>query len=598
MLKNNLNIAIAVFFLVLFSISAYGNNPLLQLNELNSKFDSFNSFFISDTLNQTRISSTSNDFYHNLTLNKIPLFSLFDGNYNFIFLKNYLCENNNDANFNCDSLYLIKDTLISNVLLYSGNKNGMLNGFHLGKEKNFFWKFNPIFESSGGYYYSTASKEKPLREEFLENSAYQNIGINAEFGFEGRKSKISLASSFNISKLYIPTNINVFNSVKKHFNDYNEYIIDVKFENSFENNITLNGNIFAKKLFRNLGSTIDSNVIKFGIYVTNFEIDEYSYGGNLNTTLPIFSSQKNTLVSFLYEQNVFLYTNFSKYFRSRTESENIELSILQSFLLTDNFDINFEGKFKERAVLYSELGTLPGNSSSIDYKVTLNYNITNSQKFTFFFKKYNFFPFISQYYNLEEEQFGNHRLRDENWYLFCFSYDNRLDNFNFKIELQSNFGNNIFNSAKNIKYSTQDLVYEQIKNLSSAIELKYKLESLKIINNIAYFWKIDYSENTKINPNYKLPSFADKFLINYQFLYGISASININYFGKFDIYDPKINKINGTENIFLLDFIMQKDFSNQYFFFALNNILNNYYELQSGIPEAGLNFQLGVKLNF
>jgi hypothetical protein len=594
-----LNIIIAVFFLLFNSFSLYGNNPLPPLNELNEKFDSFNSFLIPDSLNQLRISSTANDFYFSLSLNQIPLYSLFDGNYNFTFLKNYLFENNFMPYFNYDSLNILKDTLITNIFLYSGNKNGLLNGFHFGKKKNYFWKFNPIFESSGGYYYSKSTKEKPFNVEFLENSAYQNIGINSEFGFEGKRSMISLATSLNISKLYIPPNSHLINDLKKHFNDYNEYIIEVKFVNIFENDISLNGNIFAKKIFRNLGSTVDSNVIKFGEYITNFEIDEYAYGGNLFVTLPIFPSQKNTIISFLYYQNVFLYTDFLKFFRNRTESENIELSLVQSFNISNNLNFNLESKLKGRAILYSELGTSPANCSSFDNKISLNYNFSNFNQLTLLLKNYSFFPFVSQYYNFTEKKFSHHSLQDEKWYSLCLTYENIINNnFNLKLEFQSNYGKDIFTYNPELLYSTQNINYDNLKNLSSAIKLFYKSESLTIQNNFTYFFKLDYDEKIKNNPNYKLPKFADNFLLSYLLDYGITSKININYLANLDIFDTKMNKINSNNNIFLVDIIFKKDFSNQNFFFTLNNILNKYYELQSGFPEAGLNFQLGVELNF
>jgi hypothetical protein len=125
-----------VFFLHFVQSNSQTNVKSVIGIEPNTDFIDNTIFLQPDTLNQLKLSSISNKSYHILQLDGIPLFSLFDGQYNYTFLKNFNLKNTGST-FNAIKLSkpLTKDSLSADVILFSSNYNGLLQA-KIFKKKN------------------------------------------------------------------------------------------------------------------------------------------------------------------------------------------------------------------------------------------------------------------------------------------------------------------------------------------------------------------------------------------------------------------------------------------------------------------------------
>lgn len=556
--------------------------------------------YFPDSLMEIRLSGISHSVYYGITNSSIPLYSLFDGSYNYNFIKQNIDINLAKLNKNTtDSINLNKDSIISKILLYSGNKDGLLEGVSKGNIKNYFWSFTPVFESSGGYYYSNKKTANYTDLIFLENSAYQNIAFNVEGGIRNNKSSISLSALINISNLYVPINLNNLSPIKQHFSDYDEFIEMLKFENYFNENLKFEGNIFVKKFLRNFGSNIDTNSFPITGYISSTQIDEYSYGGNLSILTPLFIKQKDFKLTFNYSQDVFLYSYIVKKWKLRAESEELFIKASQAVPLTDFLSLNLSVELQQRAIIYSEFGKIPANNSNYNLDISSNYKLSDAQSFSVRLMKFAFVPFVSQYYDLNGTQQGNINLDPENWLETDLRSNTNISNIgNIQAGIIFSTGNNVLYPSPSDSGKFTYLSAGLVKAVNLYCNFEIYWFNFKLANLFSFALLNTNNSEIQLEPTYRVPKLADAFTMDYQFDFGLDLQLQANYNSGIRIFNQQESAIEYTKKSIIFNFQAQQKFSNQYFYINLKNLTNEYYEYNYGIPEAGLNFQIGIILSF
>lgn len=591
---------IFLIFFLFSNVITYSQNQLI-----NEVFENYNVLFSNnfynfsqDTLNQLQISSTTNISSKIIEIDKIPLFSRFDGNYNIQFFKNFLMNKKDSSIFffekNADSQ---KDSSSYQFFLFSSNYNGLLMGKTFVKKKNFFWRINPVFESSGGYYYSNRSSENLFDLRFLENSSYQNIGLDLGVGFLNNSSEISLNILYNVSNLYIPVKLSDTTKYKQHFNSYDSFLGYLKFKNQFTDNLTFEGNFFFKRFLRNYGSSLDSSFIILHKYNSKFEIDEFNYGGNLLLGYNPFNLVYPLDINFCYSQNIFLLTNAFNQNRTRTESENLSISLGQKFSITNKLNLNLEGDLNSRAILYSELGKIPANKSQIDYKICLDYQLGDSSIVDFDFNKFYVFPFISNYFGIQPNQLENGNLNSEDWSEFTANYSELFSNFNLKISGDFSIGKNIifpyFLDSSKFRYESSG----KLSSFGAVFEINFNLFSLefKTITKVNFE---DFSvDNLKLIQAYRLPDFSNFISINKKFDFGLNITLNNNYTGGLYSFDSNSQEIKRMKKFLIMNLLLQQKVYSQDLFLGIRNLTNQLYETNYSVPLPGINVLFGVNIN-
>jgi hypothetical protein len=589
-----------VFFLLFVQSNSQSNVKSVIGIETNTDFIDNTIFLQPDSLNQIKLSSISNKSFHILQLDGIPLFSLFDGQYNYTFLKNFNLKNTG-LNFNTIKLSkpLTKDSLSADVILFSSNYNGLLQANIFKKKNSLYFRLNSSFESSGGYYYSNRTKENVVDLRFLENSAYQNIGIALSTGFLNNTSDISLNLLYNKSKLNVPIKLNDKSKFKQQFNVYDALLGYMKFENKFNDKIHLWGNFFFRKFVRDYGSSYDSTYIMFRQFNSKLEIDEYNYGGNLFMNYNLINPENPTFLHFNYSQNIFLFSNESDQDRVRTESENLSILLEQKVLLSENFDAVIGAKLNSRAILYTEFGEIPENKSILDYHANLNYHLEDSSMISFKYEKYSIFPLVGNYFELRPNQYENIELKSERWNDFSLSYSTNLfDIFNTKITAQYSQGSNInyplFIDTTHYKFSSDG----NLKAFGGIFELKFEVFDVAF-SSITRFSLQDFSEEKlKIVQAYRLPVFSEELMLSKEFDFGLSMNLKSNYRKGIKGFNFNEGRIRNFKDFFVMDLLINQKVFSENIFLAVRNLTNQYYEYNFLIPEPGINFLFGLSLSF
>jgi hypothetical protein len=593
--------SIFIVFLFPFIIFAEINHEILSSTGIMAKESLLKSMFLvlPDSLNQRVLTSLSNSSYEILSFDGIPAYSLFDGKYHFDFLKNIDLKNSYSI---LDSARLsvnkLTDTSENKILLFSSNFNGLLSTNFYKQKKHLYYKIRTDFASSGGYYYSGKTEENDIDLIFLENSSFQNLGLNGSFGFFNKNSDISINLIYNKSKLYVPIRLMDTSKLSQHFNVYDSFYGYLKFDNFFSEKLHIFGNFFLRQMVRNYGASFDTVYIPIKLYNSKLEIDEYNYGANLFVDFNTFGLINPTRASAEYTQNIFLFSNEGNLDRVRTESENLGIKLHQKILYTDALYSIFSIGLKSRAILYSDFEVLPANKSTFEFKGVLNYS-TRKSVFEFLVCKFSVFPFAAGYFTLQPSQIGNLDLKSENWLEFQFAFEEKFEN-NFSLELKS-----IFSKGTNVNYptnvdSSRYSYYSdgEITGLSSEFILKAEFFTVLCKAGSKLFFNLNESNKLSLSQPYRIPKYTQTLLLNKDFPFGLSVCLNATYQLGVTAFNFSKNRVETLSNYMTADLLINQKIFDQNLFIAIRNLTNQYYELNYSVPEPGINFLLGLSLNF
>lgn len=552
-----------------------------------------------DTLNQFKLTSVSNSKFINLKIDGIPLFSLFDGQYNLTFLKNFEFENRKTFESSPKVDNINRDSNSSEFLLYSSNYNGLLKGDFFIKKKSIYFKLNSSFESSGGYYYSGRSKENVLDLKFLKNSAYQNIAIDISSGFVNQNSRIIFNLLYHKSKLYVPILLNDSYKYQQHFKFYDNLIGYLSYSNRFSDRITISGNFFFKNHIRDYGSTYDSsyqNIVKFK---AESEIDEFSYGADFRIFYKLSDEINPLKFNANYSQNIFLFSNNENQLRERTESEQLLVSLSQSLNIGNKISLDLLGNLNSRAILYSDTEFIPENKSSIDFFTHIKYSFNDISNLSINYDRFSIFPFVAFYYQLKPFQLGNFELNSEQWNSINMTYTRHLTNkINTKFSIS-------LNSATNLNYPIpiDSLTYRylsegEINALGILAEFNLNLQILNI-KSISKGFFTDFSNpRMKLIQNFRLPNFEQTFIISKLFDFGLKLVLDAKYRSGIYGFNKSENSISKIPDFFVADLLVSQKVFTENIFLAIRNITNQYYEFNYFMPQPGINFLFGISLSF
>ncbi|OGU59427.1 MAG: hypothetical protein A2X64_00750 [Ignavibacteria bacterium GWF2_33_9] len=574
----------------------YGYDIVLQ-EIANSSFQNYNNnyFVIPDSLAQLKLTYQNNSGYQELNIDNISLYSEFDGQYNLRFLKNAL--NTSEDYHSQNTTFNHKDSSSFNMFLFSSNYNGMFKLKYFKKIKSLYFILHPTFESSGGYYVPRNSEDNFLDLKFLENSSFQNIGINAAAGFQSEKAKITLNILLNRSKLYIPVKIDDTTNFKQQFTSYNSLLNYLNFENSISSNLKISGNFFMRNFLRDYGATYDSLTTLRKTFNSMLQVDEFNYGGNFNLETTLLNLKLPFNLKFHYSQNIFLFSNAFENSRVRTESERLNICAEQNLEINESFITEFAVRLKNHKIIYSEFGDLPKNMSAFEYLANFKYMFSDSSFINCKIENYPIFPFAANYYQIAPYQLENLDLSPENWYVLDIKYyQSENKNFHFNLSANISFGDNL------IYPNYLDTLTYQMKSdascsaLGGSLDLYYNLFGIKF-SSLTKVYFIDFSdENLSLVQNFRFPKFSETLSVSFLFNFGLNITLQDNFRTGLASYDYTNHKNITLNNMNILDLYLQQKIYTEQIFLAIRNLTNQYFEYNFRMPESGLNFLLGISL--
>lgn len=585
------------FFLSNLFILPLKSQLLLTQNEFDRfGFGSpkFSQFVTIDTMNQMQINGMTRLAMCDLSINGIELFSKFDGGYALQFLPVFFsCDTNAKCYLNY--VYESKKDYITKATLFTGTKNGFFQTYHQGSFKSFYWLIHPHLEINNGIYYSN-KRQNVFEQKIVENSSFQNISGRIEFGIRNESSYLLFDSYLSFANLYKP--LNLFDSVKiKHkFSDYNNLLSQIKFSNSFSDFIKISGNIFLKNFLRNHSSVIDSNIFSFDAYDKDFDIEEFNYG--INSTIDYDTRLTNYPTKFIlsYSQDLFLVnTSFLK-FRSRIETENLQIGLEQHFDYSNKGKISLELLSKSRAMLYSSLDRLPQNVSFVNLSIINKYDFDSALVLTNSFSRKGIMPFVTYYYKIFDSYQGNLDIQPELWY----TLDNELKitlNRRLKIVPSINFylGQNVILFDQ---VSGKYLANGTSKGFQISISGKYQYNAIYFKFNGCYNYQLVSNDYLLFSNFLRMPRYVLDFNFYHDFDDLIELELNIKFQdGTFSL-NPMTKEIERLASKYSVNLMLQKQYDNAFFTIIFRNLTNNYSETNFGIPDRGLNFLLGTGINF
>jgi len=590
------NFWILFFLSNLFLLPAYSQLILIQ-NEF-EKFGfitpKFIHFVTIDTMNQMQINGITRLAMQDLSINGIELFSKFDGGYALQFLPVFFsCDTNQICHLN--SINKPKDEYLTKASLFTGNKNGFFQAYHRGRHRSFYWLIHPYLEINNGIYYSD-KQHKVFEQKIVENSSFQNISGRVEFGIRNDYSYLLFDSYLSFANLYKPLNLMDSSKIKHKFGDYNNFLAQIKFSNTFSDFIKISGNIFLKNFLRNHSTVIDSNIFSFDIYNSDFEIEEFNYGINTKIDYDSKLAKNPTQFKLIYSQDLFLVNSNYLKSRSRTEAENLQIGLEQLFEYSNNGRLTIELISKSRAMLYSSLDKLPKNNSFLNLSIRNIYNFDSTIELKSSFSRIGIMPFVIYYYKIFDTYQSNLDIQPEIWYTFENEFKLKInERFNIVPSINIFYGQNVFLLDQ---FNKQYKANGTSKGFQLGISGKYYYNSVSL----------------KFNGNYNYQVVSDDFLLFSNFLRMPRYNLDINFYhyfyeflelelnikiqdGLFSL-NPTTKTISRLPSKYSVNLMLQKQYDNAFFTLIFRNLTNNYSESNFGIPDRGLGFLLGTGINF
>ena len=594
------------YLFVIFLILIISNKPIFAQVIINdpSKTNSNiftnnlilnNWIFFTDSINQFKLNSNVRSDLFNIEREKIELYSLFDGNYNLRFIQPYLDtasiyhlyhQNKNTKN---------KFNQSTKINLFSGTNNGNLQFDFAGNYRSFYWLFQPYFDISDGVLYPDQNNTI-FNQSLLRGSGYQNILNHLEFGIISSHSSLVFDLNFNISELYIPLSRFDTNTIHYKFNDYNQFLGIIKFSNTFSDDLKINGKVFLMDSFRDAKPSIDTNSVLLQSD-NSYNLEEFYYGLNLMIVYNLFFKDNPTKFGLNYRQNLFLFDNKFVGGRQRIETESLNWSFEQKYDYSNNNSIIAAGEYKSKAVLLSTFGDLPNHLYNLNLNILHNHIIKNNLKLTNLLKYNNFEPFMSNYYALNEHSIENLSLSPETWIELQNTLENQIDtNLFYKLKFDIFYGKDII-----LQVIDNDIKL-QYKNIANKFGVDIGLDFNYFNDNFGVRWqaalalqKINQVE-VKIQNGLRTPKFQTKLSYSQNILNFMTFQADLEYLNGIPFFNKTKNMIEIAQIPILLSFILQKQFDNSYIFVILKNVSSQYYEINYGLPEKGLNITLGTKI--
>lgn len=614
LIKNMLLYSVLCSVIPNFVFSKSSNDSLENLNYVSYKS---NEIFIQDNIKElpgifpvsdtwfTRENSyrQAENNYLSFQLDNVNLNSIIDGTFrnsqifnNFSVLS--ISSRNNNIFNNSYSLQgflnasnKFYDSTFLKVIFQGGNIFGSTSLEFNGKYKFLRWISKIDYLVSGGFDISS-SKPDSLNLS-RENTGLNKFGAQTGFLVGDSKSSISLFGYFAQGSQNYPYNIIRNSAIYLKESESRQNLFNLKFNSEINYNLNLKGNLFYVR-DKYIIERFDDNLMNSKILSSSFTkaFEEFKYGWNSAID---FAPDENFILSYTF--------NYAR------EALNYQPN---SGFLVKKYEI-------EKAATATEL---KGSNEYFDYFIDLGYRLLNP---------------LTAYSDKMLESFSD--------FEYAFGADIKILN---SIVLKGSVTRNIMLPQMYLIYSELNPIDLSLNKLESTINNSFEIEtfvrldsnnsvSLKYfsstIRNIApHFSYIEYDlekiKFTKEINGLEFSSFLnlDLFQLNlkadYNFnrnsifnIYGQELTLpkmnfKINIFDKYDFgFNWRINSFimidkisasdqpNNSRNILILNanFGMEV-FKNNEIFLNLNNFLDEYYEIISGMPMHGINFWAGIKL--
>lgn len=592
----NLSLLHIVAFLILSILTLHSQMTLIQNEFKTFQFDSpkLSNYFSTDSMNQLQYNGLTRLVAEEIKINNIELYSKFDGGYALQFLPVFFNYNSNEKE-NPKITINHKSESLTTAALFTGSKNGFFQAFNSGRYRSFYWLINPYFEINNGIYYPDGENSF-LNQNLVQNSSFQNISGRTEFGIKNEHSFLLMDFYLSFANLYTPTNLLYNSKIMRKFDNYNNILSQIKFSNSFSDDLKIYGVIFLKNFLRKYSTIVDSTIFSFDTYNKEFEIEEFNYG--INSIIEYNSGIiKNPLeIKFSYIQDLFLINNNYLKSRSRIESENLKFGLQQNLNYSEQNTLGIKIYFDMRAILYSSLGNLPKNLHTLNASIDNLYNIDTGLTLTNSISRKQFLPFVSYYFKISDNYNGNTELIPETWYSW-----NNSAKFTVSKDLNIITFLNFYLGQNLIIFENSS--YKFINNgTCRGVEIGLNSELLYSQILIKFDGSYNYqqvSDNNILISNFLMvPRFKFNVNIHHNFNNLFDLELNFKFQDGLHSIHPLTKEIHKINSNYIVNLLLQKQYDNTFFTLILRNLTNRYYETNIGLPDRGISFLLGTSMKF
>lgn len=457
-----------------------------------------------------------------------------------------------------------------------------------GKANYFYWDIRGNYQQSNDYLIPEITNSF----EELPNSENNSLHLLTRFGLKDERSDISvLIFSENYERgLPVPMQFGLSDS---KLNEYSTNIYSFQYRTDLSNNISLNGNFYYKvsKFNSNISDSVSllANDIENPLSIDN---TNNTYGGIITTFFDFYEYPDLELI-FNYKRDVFNIFTSSFLKANRVETEDILISANQEYHFWENSSIAYSASLKntnlvnaDRERLFNSFNTYNFeffyNQFLFDGLLLINNNITIKNIPPLIDNFYPFLNFVENDYPNEVENIIQYSSK------FVFA---PLGKFSF-------FGKIIFNRIDN-RYFLNDEINEfyQVGSenyLGAEVGFDYNSNNLKVNSNFMYN---DISQNLAFTRNLLIPKINSNTQVTYYFPFHMSISLEHRFESERKIFFN--DEFQNLESFNLINVVLnQKFYKNHFINLRFNNITNELYYLNYGIPAPGFFVSGGININF
>ena len=482
----------------------------------------------------------------------------------------------------------------ANFIYQNGSSQNLTIGLN-GILDNFYWNAAFGLSESDGFnlpkdFSATANEDGEKRDNSSYDAKSGMIKVGANL-FE--KLNLAFALNYIDNKKDVPVNVYTTRPRYWRYPEWNKTLGNIMFGLTTSSSFTLKGNFFYEKFKNVLDSYDDSTyTTQTRRYAFHSTYDENSYGLDLSSYI-ISKFLPLTKIIFLYKRDTHQQQGnyglpFEKY-----EAEIITAGVEEEFSPLDKLKAVIGISYDRMNPLFADDSPLRSSSSFLNGNIGLSYYLNENLKLYSIVSRRSRFPTLKEFYS---DLLGSYEPNPD------LSAE---QSYNYEVGATSEFSG--LNISTAVFYSDlRDLIQivvladnnRQYQNIASAefkgieLELRYNFLFVNAAMNYTYLSSKNVSNGTDLP--YR-PAHALNFLLNKSYRFGFEWNFELSYISTLYSYNTDNGELIRLSDYLLLNAkIAYRLFSDYSIYFRVNNITDQLYESEYGLPQPGREFFVGI----
>ncbi|MBX3045250.1 MAG: TonB-dependent receptor [Candidatus Kapabacteria bacterium] len=500
------------------------------------------------------------------------------------------------------TINIVTDNIYKSNSVYGNVQVGEISdSYQLGFDYNlskFSFQVNANYISNNNF--RCADPDDMFSTQVVPNSKSNMLNTYAKVGFVASDNSIfSLSYLLGRADKQIPVNQLTTRPRYWQMPEINRDIVNFTHYYKLSEAFTVRGNVYYEKSYNLLKSFDDSTFSSQNARSSFSSIyDDYKFGGNLITEI-------NTGLADLTKLSI----NYQLDNHRAQANTGLDWTEYETSMMTLAAEQNFSyDKFTALAGLSYDM-LVPHNANGNELRENannLNYHLGTSYRFD----EINIFANISMksrfptqkefYSEISGTALQNPNLKAEtgqNVELGFTYYPEKIQDISFSGSI---YHNNVSNLIEVVFLPDN---FRQFQNFGKAVftgaEIKtdYRKENYFLSLGYSYLSAENLSDNAEAKTMVNRP------------MHTLIFSGSVSIFKYYNIYldglyyleqytnNPDTRKIEKLDDYILLNLSLDRNFKYHSFYFVFNNLLNQFYYTEWGLPQQGFSFQAGVRLN-